>query len=79
MVEIKLKKEDEVVFELLFLYLYFPEDKSEYIPVVLQLIAVLILAVFVIRWLLKKSAQEAAQAKELEERLKAEKEHDQSN
>lgn len=79
MVAIKLKKEDEVVFELLFLYLYFPEDKSEYIPVVLQLIAVLILAVFVIRWLLKKSAQEAAQAKELEERLKAEKEHDQSN
>lgn len=79
MIAIKLKKEDEVVFELLFLYLYFPEDKSEYIPVVLQLIAVLILAVFVIRWLLKKSAQEAAQAKELEERLKAEKEHDQSN
>lgn len=79
MVVIKLKKEDEVVFELLFLYLYFPEDKSEYIPVVLQLIAVLILAVFVIRWLLKKSAQEAAQAKELEERLKAEKKHDQSN
>ena len=69
-----IQKEDDSVFNLLFLYLYFPEDKTEYIPVVLQLVAVLILAVFVIRWLLKRSAIEAEQARQLEERLKAEKE-----
>lgn len=73
------KKEDDVVFELLFLYLYFPEDKTEYIPVVLQLVGVLILAALVIRWLLKRSAIEAEQARQLEERLKAEKEQEQSN
>lgn len=75
---IPLKKEDDYVFELLFLYLYFPEDKTEYIPVVLQLIAVLILAALVIRWLLKRSAIEAEEARQLEEKLKAQKEHDQS-
>lgn len=67
------------MFELLFLYLYFPEDKTEYIPVVLQLIAVLLLAAFVIRYLLKRSAVEAEEARKLEERLKAQKEHDQEN
>ncbi|PJK17312.1 hypothetical protein CQS04_08945 [Chryseomicrobium excrementi] len=67
------------MLNLLFLYLYFPEDKTEYIPVVLQLVAVLILAAFVIRWLLKRSAIEAEQARQLEERLKAEKEQEQSN
>lgn len=74
-----IQKEDDSVLNLLFLYLYFPEDKTEYIPVVLQLIAVLILAAFVIRWLLKRSAIEAEQARQLEERLKAEKEQEQSN
>lgn len=73
-----IQKEDDSVLNLLFLYLYFPEDKTEYIPVVLQLIAVLILAAFVIRWLLKRSAIEAEQARQLEERLKAEKEQEQS-
>lgn len=67
------------MFELLFLYLYFPEDKTEYIPVVLQLIAVLILAAFVIRYLLKRSAIEAEEARQLEERLKAQEKHDQEN
>ena len=67
------------MFKLLFLYLYFPEDKTEYIPVVLQLIAVLILAAFVIRYLLKRSAIEAEEARKLEERLKAQEKHNQEN
>lgn len=67
------------MFELLFLYLYFPEDKTEYIPVVLQLIAVLILAAFVIRYLLKRSAIEAEEARKLGERLKAQEKHNQEN
>lgn len=67
------------MFELLFLYLYFPEDKTEYIPVVLQLIAVLILAAFVTRYLLKRSAIEAEEARKLGERLKAQEKHNQEN
>ena len=67
------------MFELLFLYLYFPEDKTEYIPVVLQLIAVLVLAAFVIRYLLRRSAIEAEEARQLEEHLKAQEKHDQEN
>lgn len=67
------------MFELLFLYLYFPEDKTEYIPVVLQLIAVLLLAALVIRYLLKRSAVEAEEARKLEERLKAQEKHNQEN
>lgn len=73
------RKKMTFVFQLLFLYLYFPEDKTEYIPVVLQLIAVLVLAAFVIRYLLKRSAIEAEEARQLEERLKAQEKHDQEN
>ncbi|MFC4355067.1 hypothetical protein ACFO0S_08415 [Chryseomicrobium palamuruense] len=67
------------MFHLLFFYLYFPEDKTEYIPVVLKLIAVLILALLVIKYLLKRSAIEAEEARKLEERLKAQEKHDQEN
>ncbi|MEI4771746.1 hypothetical protein WAX74_19185 [Psychrobacillus sp. FJAT-51614] len=52
-----------------FLYLYFPEDKTEYIPVVIELVVLVILCIFVFRWLKRKSKKDAAKAKELEDRI----------
>lgn len=52
-----------------FLYLYFPEDKTEYIPVVLELIILIIICVLVFRWLKRKSIKDAARAKEIEEQV----------
>lgn len=36
-------------------FLYFPEDKTEYIPAVITLFIFLVLAVFFMRWMMKKS------------------------
>jgi len=54
---------------LAFLYLYFPEDKSEYIPVVLELIVLVTICVLVFKWLQKKSKKDAENAKILEEKI----------
>lgn len=50
-------------------FLYFPEDKSEYIPVVIELVVLMVICVLVFRWLLKKSKKDAEKAKVLEERI----------
>lgn len=53
-------------------FLYFPEDKSEYIPAAIELAIFAVLCVLAFRWIRKKSKQQEAQARELEERLKKE-------
>jgi preprotein translocase subunit YajC len=55
------------------LFLYFPEDKSEYIPAAFTFAIFLIAAVFFFRWIIKISNKESQKAKELEERLKRDK------
>ncbi|MEK3980791.1 hypothetical protein MKY37_17315 [Psychrobacillus sp. FSL K6-2836] len=50
-------------------FLYFPEDKSEYIPVVIELVVLMAICVFVFRWLIKKSKKDAEKAKVLEEKI----------
>jgi len=50
-------------------FLYFPEDKSEYIPVVIELIVLVALCVIVFRWLQKKSRKDAEKARVLEEKI----------
>ncbi|WP_313894564.1 hypothetical protein [Psychrobacillus sp.] len=60
-----------------FLYLYFPEDKTEYIPVVIELIILVTICIFVFRWLKKKSRQDAAKAKEIEDRVMQERKEEQ--
>lgn len=50
-------------------FLYFPEDKSEYIPVVIELVVLVALCVIVFRWLLKKSRKDAEKARVLEEKI----------
>lgn len=45
----------------LSLFLYFPEDKSEYIPAAIWMIVAFIAAVFVMRFFIKVSKKEADQ------------------
>jgi flagellar biosynthesis/type III secretory pathway M-ring protein FliF/YscJ len=45
----------------LSLFLYFPEDKSEYIPAAIWMIVAFIAAIFVMRFIIKLSKKEAEQ------------------
>lgn len=51
------------------LFLYFPEDKSEYIPAVISLAVFMILAFITMRIIVKVSKREELKAKKLEEQL----------
>jgi hypothetical protein len=53
----------------LSLFLYFPEDKSEYLPAAISLGIFAIAAFFTFRLIVRVSKREAVKAKELEERL----------
>jgi hypothetical protein len=54
----------------LALFLYFPEDKTEYIPAGITCVIFLIGALITMRFIIKVSNKEAEKAKELEEQLK---------
>ena len=54
----------------LSLFLYFPEDKSEYIPAVISLTIFMIAAFFTMRFIIKVSRREAEKTKALEEQIK---------
>jgi hypothetical protein len=54
----------------LALFLYFPEDKSEYIPAAITFFIFFIGALIAMRWIIVISKREAKKAKELEEQLK---------
>lgn len=54
----------------LALFLYFPEDKSEYIPAAFTFTIFFIAAIFTFRLIVKISKKEEKKAKELEEQLK---------
>ena len=60
------------MFQMLVLsmFLYFPEDKSEYIPAAITFVIFLIGAVLTMRFIINVSKREAQKAKELEEELK---------
>jgi flagellar biosynthesis/type III secretory pathway M-ring protein FliF/YscJ len=51
-------------------FLYFPQDKSEYIPATISLAFFMILAFITMRIIIKVSNREAEKAKEFEEQLK---------
>lgn len=55
---------------ILSLFLYFPEDKSEYIPAAISLTIFMAAAFFTMRFIVKYSKREAEKAKEFEEQLK---------
>lgn len=50
-------------------FLYFPEDKSEYIPATFSFIFFMILMYFAIRWIINNSKKQELETKELEERI----------
>jgi hypothetical protein len=54
----------------LSLFLYFPEDKSEYIPAAITFVIFLIGALLTMRLIIVVSKREAQKSKELEEQLK---------
>ncbi|MGZ4159448.1 MAG: hypothetical protein ACXVNF_01430 [Neobacillus sp.] len=50
-------------------FLYFPQDKSEYIPAVISLSIFIIGAIFATRYFIVISKREAKKAKKLEEQI----------
>lgn len=54
---------------MVILFLYFPEDKAEYIPATISFIIFAIACVLTFRWIVKKSKRQEEQVKELEERI----------
>ncbi|WP_026694644.1 hypothetical protein [Peribacillus kribbensis] len=54
---------------MLGLFLYFPDDKSEYIPAAITCIIFLIAALLTMRLIIKVSKHEAAKAKEMEDSI----------
>ncbi|MFB3161278.1 hypothetical protein P5G62_026165 [Neobacillus sp. 179-C4.2 HS] len=61
----------------LSLFLYFPEDKSEYGPAAITFLIFMIGALLTMRFIIKVSKREALKAKELEEKLMSQ--HSQGN
>ncbi|WP_391116604.1 hypothetical protein [Psychrobacillus sp. L3] len=57
------------ILQLGFLYLYFPEDKTEYIPVVIELLVLIGICILLFRWLMKKSNKDAEKAREIEAKV----------
>ena len=53
-------------------FLYFPEDKSTYLPAAIELVLLIVVCVLIFKWLRKNSVKQAAETKRLEERALAE-------
>ncbi|KAB2334705.1 hypothetical protein F7731_13085 [Cytobacillus depressus] len=51
------------------LFLYFPQDKSEYFPAAISFTIFFILCVLTFRWILRVSKRQTIKAKELEDRI----------
>ena len=50
-------------------FLYFPEDKTEYIPAVVSFVIFMTLLVITFRWIRKTSKKQELATKEIEERI----------
>jgi len=59
-----------MIFSYVLTFLYFPEDKTEYIPAVINLVIFTIFAYLAVRFFIKISKREEKKAKQLEEDLK---------
>ncbi|MBD3109020.1 hypothetical protein IEO70_11685 [Bacillus sp. AGMB 02131] len=51
------------------MFLYFPEDKSEYIPAVISLSIFLLAAIFTMRYIVRHSKKQEEKAKQFEKEL----------
>ena len=59
---------------ILGMFLYFPEDKSEYFPAAISFLVFLLAAVFTMRFIIKHSKKQEEKAKLLEKELLSKKE-----
>ncbi|MBB4827008.1 putative membrane protein [Sporosarcina luteola] len=50
-------------------FLYFPEDKTEYIPAAISFVFFMILLVLTFMWIRRNSKKQEAETRELEERI----------
>ncbi|WP_319799512.1 hypothetical protein [Jeotgalibacillus aurantiacus] len=66
-----------MIFDLfvLQLFLYFPEDKSEYLPAALWLLLFVIMTYITFRWIIRVSKRQAEETKKLEEKMLNERNH----
>ncbi len=62
------------LFTILMPFLYFPEDKSEYIPAAISFFIFMVLMVITFRWILKISKKQELETKDLEEKIRKERE-----
>ena len=53
-------------------FLYFPEDKTEYIPAAISFAVFMVLMVFAFRWIRNNSKKQEAEAKVLEDKILSE-------
>lgn len=53
----------------IFNFLYFPEDKSAYIPAAFEFLIFAIICVLTFRWIIKLSKKQEQKTKELEGRI----------
>ncbi|MGN1400220.1 MAG: hypothetical protein ACI4XL_01820 [Bacillus sp. (in: firmicutes)] len=51
------------------LFLYFPEDKTEYIPAAMTFIVFMIAAILTMRWIIRHSRKEEEKTKAFEEEI----------
>ncbi|WP_230199726.1 hypothetical protein [Bacillus andreraoultii] len=54
------------------LYLYFPEDKSQYIPALISFTIFLVICILTFLWFIKYSKKEELKTKDLEEQIRKE-------
>lgn len=60
-------------------FLYFPEDKSEYIPAAISFLVFMVLMLFAFRWIRNNSKKQEAEAKVLEEKILSERRETKEN
>jgi hypothetical protein len=66
----RMKGSTDMIYNyVLSLFLYFPEDKSEYLPAGITFLIFFIGAIITMRLIIKISQKEALKTKELEEKL----------
>lgn len=54
---------------LLMPFLYFPEDKSEYIPAAISFAVFMVMLAFTFNWIRRHSKKQEEETRELEERI----------
>lgn len=64
---------------LLMPFLYFPEDKSEYIPAAISFFIFMVLLVITFNWIRKISKKQEEETRELEERILRERQEAEKN